>query len=582
METDTPPLIITGMHRSGTSMTASMVASLGIGVGDGLVPADRNNPRGYFEDVDFVRLQGAMLQAATRADDGGHRDWGWTESETLDRASHAAFIEPARALLSARARPSGPLWGWKDPRSTVLLDFWASLVPGARYLLLYRSPWDVAESMQRLGAPVFLARPDYAWRIWAFYCRHLLEFAKRHRERVALVSTQALAREPWQLSHILQQRLGIPIEQSNPPGFPPDGLDRFRGRAPGDPLASLSTALWPHCAELLRELDALADLGSGGAWDVPVRRRTRRPEECSGEVPLSVVIPTFNQGTLLVDAVASVERCAPGAELLIVDDGSSEPESLRILARLREAGFAVLSQTNQGLSSARNRGFAEAHGTWVFPLDDDNRLLPGWIDAALAGADSRVAVIHGNWREFGQREGLRTPPPLDIDRMLVVNSIDAGALIRRAAWRAVGGYDHGLRCLEDWEFWIALLSAGWTFSYFEGEPGQAAFEYRVRPGSLLKRSLDPDYNLNLQKLVLRKHATLYVQRFTALVAEREALHARLAELEQRAHPGIWALLLAPLKWRAACLRRFFRRFNAAIRADWTRQPGSRRGARTWS
>ena len=56
-------LIVTGMHRSGTSLTASFVRSLGIDVGDNLLSPDAYNPKGYFEDVAFVELQRSMLQA---------------------------------------------------------------------------------------------------------------------------------------------------------------------------------------------------------------------------------------------------------------------------------------------------------------------------------------------------------------------------------------------------------------------------------------------------------------------------------------------------------------------------------------
>ncbi|HEY8019943.1 MAG TPA: hypothetical protein VIH93_02510, partial [Thermoanaerobaculia bacterium] len=144
------PLVVAGMHRSGTSLAASWIGAAGVDLGERLIPADDANPRGYFEDAAFVELHGRMLRAATREDDGGHRDWGWTESERFDRQRFAPFCDPARALLARRAAAGGP-WGWKDPRTTLALDFWDELTGGAaRYLLVYRVPWDVADSMQRL------------------------------------------------------------------------------------------------------------------------------------------------------------------------------------------------------------------------------------------------------------------------------------------------------------------------------------------------------------------------------------------------------------------------------------------------
>jgi hypothetical protein len=154
-------------------------------MGDQMLAADRGNPRGYFEDLGFLELNRRMLTEATRADDGGHRDWGWTESERLDRSRFEELRKPALDLAAKKAREACP-WGWKDPRTTLLLDFWEGMLDDPTYLFVYRFPWEVADSMQRLGAEVFLRHPDYAYRIWAFYNRHLLDFYRRHRDRSIL------------------------------------------------------------------------------------------------------------------------------------------------------------------------------------------------------------------------------------------------------------------------------------------------------------------------------------------------------------------------------------------------------------
>ena len=82
-------LIVTGMHRSGTSLTASFLQTLGVNVGDRLYEADRANQKGYFEDVDFLEFQRHVLQASCNSDDPGWPDWGWTESEQLNKQNFA-------------------------------------------------------------------------------------------------------------------------------------------------------------------------------------------------------------------------------------------------------------------------------------------------------------------------------------------------------------------------------------------------------------------------------------------------------------------------------------------------------------
>src|SRR5436305_8144007 len=78
------PVVITGMHRSGTSLVASYLSTLGIHMGDRLIPADRRNPRGYFEAAAFAELHGRSLGAAP-VEGPGPRAWGWPEAGRPDR-----------------------------------------------------------------------------------------------------------------------------------------------------------------------------------------------------------------------------------------------------------------------------------------------------------------------------------------------------------------------------------------------------------------------------------------------------------------------------------------------------------------
>ena len=107
------------------------------------------------------------------------------------------------------------LWGWKDPRTTLLLDFWDRLLDSAYYILVYRFPWDVADSMQRLGEPLFLRNPEYAYRFWSFYIRHLLDFFIRNSQRCVLLSTNALQQDPNRLAALLRKKLNLEIRHAN-------------------------------------------------------------------------------------------------------------------------------------------------------------------------------------------------------------------------------------------------------------------------------------------------------------------------------------------------------------------------------
>jgi FkbM family methyltransferase len=201
------PLIITGMHRSGTSLTASFFQKLGFSMGEQLYAADGNNQRGYFEDLDFLEFQRHILQECSDRHSPGWLDWGWTESESLDRARFSSYHTEAKKLIDSRQ--SLAAWGWKDPRTTLLLDFWQELLPQARYLLVYRYPWDVIDSILRLNAPIFTAHPDYALRIWHYYNQNLLDFYCKHQSQSILMSVNGFLGNCDRLLDLMTEKFGI-------------------------------------------------------------------------------------------------------------------------------------------------------------------------------------------------------------------------------------------------------------------------------------------------------------------------------------------------------------------------------------
>lgn len=486
-------LIVTGMHRSGTSFVASLLSAWNIDMGERLLPADRGNPLGYFEDTAFLELDRRIVTACTPAE-AGHRDWGWTESETFDASALPSFQAAADELIASRDR-TGHAWGWKDPRTSMLLDFWDERLGGdARFLLLYRHPWEVADSMLRTGAAEWLNQPDYAARIWTYYNRRILDFHRQNRDRTLLVSTNRLFADPSSFANLLRERFGIDANGET--------IERIRAKesfvstAEDDPLPRLWHFAHREAMELLGALDDEADLP-------PHPPSAPRKASPSSAPRLSVVIPCHDDGEYLIDAVASVERNAPEAEVIVVDDGSTQPHTRDVLAAMREAGHRVIEQPHSGLSAARNSGIAASRGEYFLPLDADNRLLPGFAAEAVKrlDADPAAGVAYGDRREFGARSGDVTVPDLDLPRMLWSNYIDACAVVRRTVWNEAGGYDAALRDWEDWDFWLGAAERGWRFLRIPGP----AFEYRIRPESVHHRFLRGDAYFPTLHRVYEKH-----------------------------------------------------------------------------
>ena len=109
---------------------------------------------------------------------------------------------------------------------------------------------------------------------------------------------------------------------------------------------------------------------------------------------VSVVMPCYNHGEFLPEAVASVTNIArDDIELVVVDDGSIDERTRKEEDKVSEAGIKVIRQENRGLAAARNAAVRASKGEYIFPLDADDRLramrAPWAIQRGKAGRKAR-------------------------------------------------------------------------------------------------------------------------------------------------------------------------------------------------
>ena len=134
-------------------------------------------------------------------------------------------------------------------------------------------------------------------------------------------------------------------------------------------------------------------------------------------------------------------------------------------------------------------------------------------------------AVYGDRREFGARVQHVTVGVPDLDRLLCGNYIDACAVLRRDAWRACGGYDPDMPAQgwEDWDLWLSMLERGFVLH----RVGMETFEYRVRPGSMLSAAADVEVVRAVERYVLAKHASLYLDHLRRQVDRLQAVSAML-------------------------------------------------------
>lgn len=198
---------------------------------------------------------------------------------------------------------------------------------------------------------------------------------------------------------------------------------------------------------------------------------------------VSIIIPCYNHGDFLQEALANLSFDDSFYEVLIINDGSQENHTKAVLRELKQMGFHVIEQENKGLSEARNTGISVAKGEYIMLLDSDNKLEPSFLHLAAKELDlqQEVAVVYSDAMYFGKRNSYWKVGGFNLQRLMIANYIDACAMVRKDVFFELGGYDVNMKGgWEDWELWLRFAFAGKKFLYIP----KVGFWYRVNDHSM--------------------------------------------------------------------------------------------------
>jgi hypothetical protein len=251
---------------------------------------------------------------------------------------------------------------------------------------------------------------------------------------------------------------------------------------------------------------------------------------------ISVLLPCFNDGQWIDEALDSVrQQTFQDFEIVVVDDGSTDAATVRKLESIDDSNIRVFRTENRGLPAARNHAAAQARGELFCALDADDRLAATWFEKGHALLTSRREITFvSHWLEtFGDEHWAWKPERCDLQALLVKNTINGAALVRRAAFEAVGGYDESMRhgC-EDWDFWLRLVEAGHQGAIIP----EVLFYYRRHSTSMSRGMITPaGYPAPLETL-LDKHAPGFRDHLATVIVSREndrlSLGREIAALER--------------------------------------------------
>jgi glycosyltransferase involved in cell wall biosynthesis len=223
---------------------------------------------------------------------------------------------------------------------------------------------------------------------------------------------------------------------------------------------------------------------------------------------VTVVVPCYNDGEFLLENLDSLqEQTYRNFEVVVVNDGSTDPKTLEVLDNLEQKfhslDLRVYSQTNQGLPGARNRGVREARGQWVMMLDADDKLAAAHLEKAVTLAlKNNLDFVTTDIQNFGEQNFI-SRVKINFYDELFANRLLGCSFFKKEVLVAEP-YDPEFRSgFEDWELWIRILNKG-----YQGEViHEPLYFYRRRSGSMLA---DTHFQRpELIKKIRDKHTDLY-------------------------------------------------------------------------
>ena len=350
-------LVVTGMHRSGTSLVANYLERCGLDMGEELLPADVGNPLGYYEDVHIHDLHRELLWKAGVAD-------AFTVTDAdVPVPVDEVFRERAREIVAKRA--DKPQWGWKEPRTALFLDLWADVLPDGPVPL--RVPG--AAGRARLAAPT-------------------------RGERVGDGQTRARARDVADL-----QRARCSGSRG-----------RIRTRVHGSRPSDSSSVLTPSLTSVRDRFGfdvspvRVEDVFVDDAYHTKVRRRakvlaSRHKDElraCDAlydefENPdvssVSVALATYNGERFIDELFESLlaQQHTP-SELVVCDDRSSDGTVAKVLAFAERAPFPVrldVNERNLGPTKNFELAISRCEGEFIAMCDQDDVWYPDKLQRSV-------------------------------------------------------------------------------------------------------------------------------------------------------------------------------------------------------
>ncbi|MED4533608.1 glycosyltransferase family A protein [Metabacillus fastidiosus] len=222
---------------------------------------------------------------------------------------------------------------------------------------------------------------------------------------------------------------------------------------------------------------------------------------------VTIIIPCYNYGKYVNASINSLLNSTfQDIEIIVVDDGSTDQETIEILDQLNRSKTQLIRQSNQGLHAVRNNAIPKARGKYIISLDPGDELHPTFMEKAFWILETypEIGFVSSGLQAVGTEDWKHIPPAYNFYKQLFHNNVCGHAMFRKQCWYDVGGYKKmHVMGYEDWDFWISAGEKGWL-GYIIPE----ILMYYLRVGHSMVHNAIEHHDL-LVKQIKEFHPNLY-------------------------------------------------------------------------
>ena len=228
---------------------------------------------------------------------------------------------------------------------------------------------------------------------------------------------------------------------------------------------------------------------------------------------VSVIIPCFNQGGFVEDAVLSaVNQTYKNIEIICINDASTDNSS-SVLKKLADTYRNIVffdEKENRGVIYARNLGISAATGDYILPLDADNKIERTFIEKTVEVLEKNpdIGVVCSKVKIFGEENKNWNLSEPELKKILYSNNVDNCALFRKSDFLAIGGYKEYMQDgYEDWDLWLSFLEKGLRIHRID----EYLFNYRKHKEESRTKSIDNKKMNNIYRQIITNHLSLFLK-----------------------------------------------------------------------